>query len=125
MKLRFSPSAENELLTVAAYICEDNQSAALELLQKVDDVLHRLEKHPLSWRVIPEFPELPYREILVLPYRFFYSIQDKTVWIVSVWHTAQSPKKPLDARVKWGSRQKFDNVMAKVKDVEPDEGDAL
>jgi len=31
---------------------------------------------------------------LVLPYRFFYSIQNKTIWIVAVWHTSQLPKEP-------------------------------
>ena len=31
-----------------------------------------------------EFPELPYREVIISPYRFFYKIKDDVVWIVSV-----------------------------------------
>ena len=94
MKIRFTPSAETELLSAAKYIKNDNPGAALKFLKKADDLLHRLENHPLSGRTIPEFPELPYRELLVLPYRFFYSIENKTIWIVAVWHTAQIPTEP-------------------------------
>ena len=94
MKIRFTPSAETELLSAAKYIKNDNPEAALEFLKKVDDLLHRLENHPLSGRTIPEFPGLPYRELLVLPYRFFYSIENKTIWIVAVWQTAQIPIEP-------------------------------
>jgi addiction module RelE/StbE family toxin len=94
LKIRFTPSAETELLSAAKYINNDNPEAALRFLKKADDLLHRLENHPLSGRTIPEFPGLPYRELLVLPYRFFYSIENKTIWIVAVWHTAQIPIEP-------------------------------
>ncbi|HEY3490238.1 MAG TPA: type II toxin-antitoxin system RelE/ParE family toxin [Candidatus Deferrimicrobiaceae bacterium] len=94
MKLRFTPSAKTELLSAAKYINNDNPDAAINFLKKTDELLKRLEKHPLSGRIIPEYPELPYRELLVLPYRFFYSVQNQTIWIVAVWHTAQLPKEP-------------------------------
>ena len=44
--------------------------------------------------MIPEFPELPYREVVVPPYRFFYRTEGKTVWIVAVWHGAQLADEP-------------------------------
>jgi plasmid stabilization system protein ParE len=44
--------------------------------------------------VLPEFPELPYRELIATTYRFFYRIDGKTVWIVAVWHGAQLPDAP-------------------------------
>jgi toxin ParE1/3/4 len=94
LKIRFTPSAETELLSAAKYINNDNPDAALKFLKKADDLLHRLENHPLSGRTIPEFPGLPYRELLIVPYRFFYSIKNKTIWIVAVWHTAQIPIEP-------------------------------
>jgi addiction module RelE/StbE family toxin len=95
LKLRFTPSAKTELLSAAKYIHNENPEAALNFLKKANELLHRLEKHPLSGRTIPEFSKLPYRELLVLPYRFFYSIQNKTIWIVAVWHTSQLPKEPI------------------------------
>jgi toxin ParE1/3/4 len=94
LKLRFTPSAKTELLSAAKYIHNYNPEAALKFLKKADDLLHRLEKHPLSGRTISEFPGLSYRELLVLPYRFFYSIKNDAIWVVTVWHTSQLPKEP-------------------------------
>jgi plasmid stabilization system protein ParE len=62
----------------------------------VEKVLRRLEDHPESGRRIPEFPELPHREIIVNPFRIFYRAEKKTIWIVAVWHDAQLPKEPSD-----------------------------
>jgi len=94
LKLRFTPSAKTELLSASKYIYNENPEAAIIFLKKADELLHRLEYHPLSGRIIQEYPGLPYRELLVLPYRFFYSIENKTIWIVAVWHTSQLPKEP-------------------------------
>lgn len=52
---------------------------------------------PHSGRTLPEFPDLPFREVIVAPYRFFYRVKGKTVWIVAVWHGAQMPDKPRKA----------------------------
>jgi len=60
--------------------------------------LRRLEKFPESGRVILEFPELPHRELIVAPYRFFYRVKGKTVWVVAVWHGAQLPGEPTGKR---------------------------
>jgi toxin ParE1/3/4 len=32
--------------------------------------------------------------VIVAPYRFFYRVAGETVWIVAVWHGAQTPKDP-------------------------------
>ncbi|MEK6776027.1 MAG: type II toxin-antitoxin system RelE/ParE family toxin [bacterium] len=53
-----------------------------------------LRKFPHSGRALPEFPELPFREVIVAPYRFFYRVKEKTVWIVAVWHGAQLADEP-------------------------------
>ncbi|MFH2067570.1 MAG: type II toxin-antitoxin system RelE/ParE family toxin [Pseudomonadota bacterium] len=34
------------------------------------------------------------REVIVSPYRFFYKVKDKIVWIIAVWHGEQLPKEP-------------------------------
>ena len=60
-------------------------------------MLRRLEKYPASGRVIPEFPELAHRELVIGPYRFFYRVEKKTIWIVAVWHGAQEADEPTDS----------------------------
>jgi len=59
-----------------------------------ETVLRRLEDFPESGRIIPEFPELPFREVILPPYRFFYKVKGDVVWIVAVWPGAQLPKQP-------------------------------
>ena len=94
MKVRFTPTARAQFLSALAYIRRDKPSAAANFRNRAEKVLRRLEDFPESGRIIPEFPELPYREIIISPYRFFYKIKADIVWIVAVWHGAQLPKEP-------------------------------
>ena len=94
MKILFTPQARSQFLEAIAYIRRDNPAAARKLRKKSEKCLKRLERFPNSGRIIPEFPDLPYREVIVPPYRFFYRIQDNIVWILAVWHGAQLPIEP-------------------------------
>ncbi len=94
MKVQFTPSARNQFLSALAYIRRDKPSAAVNFRNKAETILRRLEELPESGRIIPEFPELPYREVIVSPYRFFYKVKENIVWIIAVWHGAQLPKEP-------------------------------
>jgi len=94
LTVQFTPSARRQFLSALLYIRQDNPSAALRFRKRAESVLRRLTKFPESGRVIPEFPELPYREVIVAPYRFFYRIEGRFVWIVAVWHGAQLPGVP-------------------------------
>jgi plasmid stabilization system protein ParE len=94
LKVLFTPSGRNQFLDAIAYICRENPTAANAFRRKAEKVLSKLRKFPQSGRVLPEFPDLPFREVIVSPYRFFYRVKEKTVWIVAVWHGAQLPEKP-------------------------------
>ena len=95
--VRFTPQARAQFLAALAYIAVDNPAAARELRRHAETSLSRLADYPESGRVLPEFPELPFREVIVTPYRFFYRVRDDAVWIVAVWHSAQLPDEPLEA----------------------------
>lgn len=94
MKVQFTPSARNQFLSALAYIRKDKPSAAVNFRQTAEKILRRLEELPESGRIIPEFPDLPYREVIVSPYRFFYKVKGSIIWIIAVWHGAQLPKEP-------------------------------
>ena len=95
MRVRFTPSGRLQFLTVLAYVQGDNPDAARRLRLRAEQVLRRLVRYPKSGRLIPEFPDLLYREVVVPPYRFFYRTEGKTVWVVAVWHGAQIPDEPI------------------------------
>lgn len=94
MKILFTPTGRRQFLDAIAYIHRDNPSAAAAFRQKAEKKLSRLKNFPESGRLLPEFPDLPFREVIVNPYRFFYRVKEKTVWIVAVWHGAQLPDEP-------------------------------
>jgi toxin ParE1/3/4 len=94
VKIKFTPSARRQFLEGLEYIRQDSPTAARQFRIKAEAVLSRLSEFPDSGRAIPEFPELPHREVIVRPYRFFYRVVGKTVWIVAVWHSAQLPAGP-------------------------------
>ena len=97
MKVLFTPSARTQFLGAIAYIYRENPAAAVAFRQKSEKVLSRLQKFPQSGRALPEFPDLPFREVIISPYRFFYRIKGKAIWIVAVWHGAQLPKDPQES----------------------------
>jgi len=76
------------------YIRTENPLAAQRFRERAEQVLKRLDRFPNSGRHLPEFPELPHREVIVWPYRFFYRLQGEIIWVVAVWHGAQIPKVP-------------------------------
>lgn len=96
MKIQFTPTARTQFLSALSYIRRDKPSAEVNFRNRAEKILRRLEE---SGRRIPEYPELPYREVIISPYRFFYKIKGDVVWIVAVWHGAQIPVEPLYYRL--------------------------
>ncbi len=94
MKIRFTLSAQAQLKSAVDYIRRDRPSAAASFATKAKKRLKRLQAYPNSGRKVPEYPESQVREVVVSPYRFFYQLRGKTVWILAVWHEAQLPDDP-------------------------------
>jgi toxin ParE1/3/4 len=94
--VRFTPSARAEFLSALAHIRRDKPAAAAAFRMQAERSLLRLEQFPESGRVLPELPDLPFRVVVVPPYRFFYRVKGKTIWVVGVWHSAQLPEEPED-----------------------------
>jgi len=95
VRVRFTPAARIQFLSALAFIRRDSPPAAVHFRDRVAKVLRRLEEFPQSGRVVPEFPELPFREVVISPYRFFYRVREQIVWVVAVWHGAQVPEQPM------------------------------
>ena len=96
MRVRFTPAAREQFLAAVIYILRENPAAAVLFRKKAERILRRLVRFPQSDRLIPEFPGLPFRELVVPPYRFFYRLQARTVWVVAAWHDAQLPGEPSE-----------------------------
>lgn len=94
MEVRFTSTGRSQFLAAIGWIRKNNASAALQFRRRAERALKRLLRFPSSGAVVAEFPDLPYREVYVEPYRFFYRAIDQTIWVVAVWHAAQVPQDP-------------------------------
>jgi toxin ParE1/3/4 len=68
VKLQFTPSGRIQFLKAVSYIHRDNPQAAVKFRNRAERALRRLTQFPESGRLIPEFPDLPFREVIVAPY---------------------------------------------------------
>lgn len=98
MTIRFTLSAKAQFMAALEYIHRDNSPVARRFRRRAEVLLRRLVKLPASGRRVPEFPGLPFRELLVGSYRFFYRVKGKDIWVAAVWHGAQLPEKPSDGK---------------------------
>lgn len=94
MIVKFTAPARAQFLAAIAFIRTDRPAAAEEFKTRTQKALVRLTEFPASGRLIPEFPHLGFRELLVGSYRFFYRVKGDTVWVVGVWHDSQLPTEP-------------------------------
>jgi len=94
MEVFFTPSARVQFLSAVETIRRSNRAAARRFQQQTAKTLKRLSRLPQSGTILMEFPDLPYREVFIKPYRFFYRVREDKVWIVALWHGAQLPDEP-------------------------------
>ncbi|MDP2181316.1 MAG: type II toxin-antitoxin system RelE/ParE family toxin [Actinomycetota bacterium] len=94
--VRFTPPARAQFLAAIAYIRADRPAASRGFKVRAQGSLTHLIEFPEAGRVIPEYPRLGFREVLVDSYRFFYRVKAETIWVVGVWHDAQIPTEPQE-----------------------------
>lgn len=85
-KIVWSAQALENLRDIAAYIRQYNPRAARRIRQQITDATRRLAQFPLSGRIVPEFPDDNYREVIVRDYRIIYEPTQGKVEILTVVH---------------------------------------
>jgi toxin ParE1/3/4 len=89
LQLKFTSSARSSFLEAIDYIKKENPKAAVLFKNKAEETLSRLVLFPESGRKVPDFPDLPFREVIVPPYRFIYRKKLDTVWIITLRHSSR------------------------------------
>lgn len=96
MRVRWTKTAQKQLLEVFIYVVEERPKAARELVSRLKVAARELAAQPLRGRMVPEFNDPSIRERLVKPYRLLYTVQSD-VFILAVYHGRQPlPDKPED-----------------------------
>ena len=94
MLVKYTRLAEAAYLEAVSYLRERNPSAARDFVLEVRKREEQLLAFPLSGSYVPEFPTSVYKQVFVKPYRFFYRVEDDTVWIVAIYYERQIPAAP-------------------------------
>ena len=89
-KVVWSPSALNDINSIAEYISRDSVDQAGLLVDRLFEVTDRLQEFPLSGRVIPEIANQSCREIIYRSYRIMYRLEGNEIWITGVVHGSRN-----------------------------------
>ncbi len=96
-QIRFLKIAEEDFTEIVSYIAADNPQAANALATKIEKNLELLSENPLLGRIPrdEEIRKLRYRYIIVQNYIIFYTIENKTIYIHRILHSARDYKSIL------------------------------
>ncbi|MBU4450030.1 MAG: type II toxin-antitoxin system RelE/ParE family toxin, partial [Actinobacteria bacterium] len=89
--VQITRTAENDLKSIIEYILRDNKSAANKWKGELKRQIESLENFPMRCQIIPEALELGknYRQLVYGNYRTIFEINQSTVIILRVIHSAQ------------------------------------
>ena len=90
--LRYLPVAVDDLISIFDWIASDSPAKASAFIEKVDQRIGNLQKHPFLGR-IPRDDKLKnsgYRVLVIDSYLAFYIIRGKTVEIHRVVHGSRN-----------------------------------
>lgn len=83
-RIIWTQPALDELDGIADYISLDDPGAAKKLVRSAFERIEQLAKHPKSGKLVEEFENSVYREIVLPPCRIFYRPEDKIVYIIHI-----------------------------------------
>lgn len=94
-KIKWTVRALNDLQDIYEFIAKDSKRYAQIQVENIQNSVSNLASFPLMGHDVPEFPHLPYREILVGNYRVLYRFEEdqNLVIVMSVVHGRRLLKK--------------------------------
>lgn len=94
-RLIWSTRARNELKSITEYIKRDSKVNARTVVTKLTKEVRRVQEFPFSGRVVPEWQNAAFREVIVHNFRVVYKLGADTVAILAILHSRKRfPKRP-------------------------------
>jgi toxin ParE1/3/4 len=96
-QIRLLKIAEEDFTEIVSYIAADNINAANTLATKIEKNLELLSENPKLGRIPrdEEIRNLGYRYIIIQNYIIFYTIDEKTILVHRILHSARNYKSLL------------------------------
>ena len=86
MELKWTESAANDLESIRGYIARDSEIYAIRLMERVFQVIEKLDVFPESGRIVPEISDVTIRELILMNYRIIYKIDKDFIYILAIIH---------------------------------------
>lgn len=90
VKIIWSDLAIEDLKSIHEYISKDSPFYASKMVENILDRVEQLENFPISGRIVPEFKSDTIRELIIDNYRIIYLVDDRSVSISRVHHSAKN-----------------------------------
>jgi len=93
-QVRLLRVAEEDFIEIISFIAADNSTAAESIASKIEKNLDLLSGNPNLGRIPreEEIRNLGYRYLIVKNYLIFYTIEEKTIFIHRILHSARNYK---------------------------------
>lgn len=92
-KVIWANVAENDLKNIIAYIAEDSPQNSLTIINQIREKASHLYALPERGRIVPELQGqgiVHYRELIISPWRLIYRIDERNVYVLSVFDSRQN-----------------------------------
>ncbi len=96
-QIRFLKIAEEDFTEIVLYIAADNPKAANTFANKIEKNLQLLAENPPLGRIPrdEEIRKLRYRYLVIQNYIIFYTVENKTIYLHRILHSARDYKSIL------------------------------
>ncbi|MBI4124650.1 MAG: type II toxin-antitoxin system RelE/ParE family toxin [Deltaproteobacteria bacterium] len=101
-KVRWSNAAQGDLEGIVETIARDRPKTALKMLRTLRRRASTLNKNPHRGRRVPEFAQikgLNIREMIISPWRLFYIVQEKVVYVLGLFDSRRDLEEVLFERL--------------------------
>ena len=96
MKIVLSNSAFSDLEDIKAYYTEQGVPAiGIDFVSEILAHIETLNDHPKIGRIVPEFNDESIREIIHLPFRAVYLLEEQIIHIIRVWRSERPLSLPV------------------------------
>ena len=97
--VEFSHRASVQIRNIFTYIAEENASAALKMVDRLEEKAHQLADMPHIGAELPEkecpFLQPGYRKLTVRPFILYNRVIDQTVFITHIIHSKRNQANAL------------------------------
>ena len=92
--IRWTEKASSHLHAIHEYIAYDSKTYATRFIRSLIATTRKLETMPYVGRIVPEFPQQHFREVIYGNYRIVYrNVGNQDVEVLAVLHGARNFKK--------------------------------